>query len=226
MFWDSALAGLKVLTYWETYVAGLEYLAIYFIPIAVVGMVMQKKSDRAQVSVGCLGMVLLPVVQVAAMAVIILSLSPIIFGVSDDAVWNFPWQVIVLEPFAFLKLIGTLIVAAIVLAFVPIFGQLRSLQTLVLGGIALVFVLGIVLANPRFASTRIDFLPDFWFSVGLAVVGVVMSVIGMIVASAIAVAIKLDEDVGQLVLTPIAAVFGFTPVFMYGAWLGAQLTGA
>ena len=30
MFWDSVIAGLKVLTYWETYVAGLEYLAISF----------------------------------------------------------------------------------------------------------------------------------------------------------------------------------------------------
>ena len=36
MFWDSVVAGLRVLTYWETYVAALEYLAIFFIPTALI----------------------------------------------------------------------------------------------------------------------------------------------------------------------------------------------
>ena len=44
MFWDSVLAGLKVLTYWEIYVAGLEYLGIFLIPLALVGFVMEKSE--------------------------------------------------------------------------------------------------------------------------------------------------------------------------------------
>lgn len=44
MFWDSVVAGFKVLTYWETYVAGLEYLAIFFIPMIIVGMIMEKMN--------------------------------------------------------------------------------------------------------------------------------------------------------------------------------------
>lgn len=32
MFWDGAVAGLGALLYWETYVACLEYLAIFIVP--------------------------------------------------------------------------------------------------------------------------------------------------------------------------------------------------
>ena len=226
MFWNSVLAGLKVLTYWETYVAGLEYLAIFFVPMAIVGMIMEK-SEGGGVAVGCLSILFLPVMQVAAMAVFVLTLAPIIFGFADDAAWSFPWKVLTMAPGAFLKLIGVLVVAAIVLAFIPILGQLNSLQTLVLGGIALVFVLGILdSVSPGIVRGRVDFVPGLWFSVGLLVVGGVMSWVGMMVAAFIATALEMTEEgIGQLLMFPVGAIFGFIPVFMYGAWLGAQIRG-
>ena len=117
MFWDSVLAGLKVLTYWETYVVGLEYLAIFFVPIAIVGIVMEK-SEGASAAAGRLSMFLLPVLQVAAMAVLVLTLAPIIFGFAEDAAWSFPWKIITMAPGAFFKLVGVLVVASIALAFI------------------------------------------------------------------------------------------------------------
>ena len=226
MFWDSVVAGLKVLTYWETYVAGLEYLAIFFIPMIIVGMVMEKNESAAGVA-GCRSMLLMPVLQVAALAVMILTIAPIIFGFAEDAAWSFPWQLISMAPGAFFKLVGVLVVAAIVLAFIPILGKLQSLQTLVLGGIALMFVLGILDSiNPGVVKGRVDFIPGFWFSVGLIVIGGIMSRVGMMVAAFIVTAIEMaGEGLGQLIMFPIAAIFGFIPVFMYGAWLGAQVRG-
>lgn len=226
MFWDSVVAGLKVLTYWETYVAGLEYLAIFFIPMIIVGMVMEKNESAAGVA-GCLSMILMPVLQVAALAVMILTIAPIIFGFAEDAAWSFPWQLITMAPGSFFKLVGVLVVAAIVLAFVPILGQLQSLQTLVLGGIALIFVLGILDSiNPGTIKGRVDFIPGFWFSIGLIVIGGIMSWVGLMVAGLIVTAIEMaEEGLGQLIMVPIAAIFGFIPVFMYGAWLGSQVRG-
>lgn len=226
MFWDSVVAGLKVLTYWEAYVAGLEYLAIFFIPMVIIGMVMEK-SDGAADYAGYLCMFLLPVIQVAALAVMILTLAPIIFGFGQDAAWSFPWQLITMAPGTFFKLVGVLVVAAISLAFIPILGRLQSLQTLVLGGIALMFVLGILdLVNPGIIKGGVDFIPGFWFSVGLIVVGGVMSWIGMMVAALAVNAFEFaQEGVGQIIMFPIAAIFGFIPVFIYGAWLGAQVRG-
>ena len=226
MFWDSVIEGLKVLTFWETYVAGLEYLAIFFVPMIIVGMIMEK-NEGAGALAGCLSMLLMPVVQVAAMTVMILTLAPIIFGFGEDAAWSFPWQLMTMAPGAFFKLVGVLVVAAILLAFIPILGQLQSLQTLVLGGIALVFVLGILdTVNPGIVKGRVDFVPGFWFSVGLIVIGGIMSWIGMMVAALAVTALELaQEGIGQIIMFPLAAIFGFIPVFMYGAWLGAQVRG-
>ena len=226
MFWDSVLVGLKVLTYWETYVAGLEYLAIFIIPMAMVGMIMEK-SERGGPTAGCLSILLLPVLQVGAMAVFVLTLAPIILGFAERAAWSLPWKLLTMAPGAFFKLGGVLLVSAIVLAFIPILGRLNSLQTLVLGGISLVFVLGILdSVNPGTIEGRVDFIPRFWFSVGLLVVGGAVSWVGMMVAAFMATGLEIaKEGIGQPIMFPVGAIFGFIPVFIYGAWLGAQLRG-
>ena len=158
MFWDSVLAGLKVLTYWETYIAGLEYLAISLIPLVIVGGVMMKSESGAVV--GCLSIFLLPVLQIAAMTVMILTLAPIIFGLAEDAAWSYPWDLITLAPLVFLKLIGILIIAVIVLAFIPIFGQFQSLHTLVHGGITLIFIAANFNLYPGLTE-HINYAPGF-----------------------------------------------------------------
>lgn len=227
MFWDSVFAGLKVLTYWETYIAVLEYLAILFIPMAVVGTIIEK-SEAGEVAAGCLGILLLPILQVTAVAVFILTLAPIIFGFADDAAWSLPWIILIMAPGVFFKLVGVMIVTAIALSLIPAIGNLSSVFTLVLGGIALVFVLSILdSGNIVIVSGRVDFVPDFWFFVGLLVIGGVVSWVGMMVAAVIATALDIaEEGIGQLLMFPIGAMFGFIPVFMYGAWLGAQVRGA
>ena len=132
-----------------------------------------------------------------------------------------------MAPGAFFKLVGVLVIASIALAFMPILGQLQSLQTLVLGGTALIFVLGIFdSVSPGVVMELVDFLPGFWFSVGLIVIGGIMSWIGMMVAAFTVTALELAQDgIGQIIMLPVSAIFGFIPVFMYGAWLGAQVRG-
>ncbi len=227
MFWDSVVAGLKVLAYWETYIAGLEYLAVFMLPMLILGLMMEKGGERGGVAAGCFGMFLLPLLQVAAMAVFILTLSPIIFGFAEDAAWAFPWKVMVLAPGSFFKLIGILCLAAIACAFIPFLGGLQSLQTLVLGGLALMFVLGLLDSiQPGVLTKKVHFIPGFWFLVGLLLVGGIMSWVGMMVSALAITAIEgFSEDLGQILVFPLGAIFGFIPVFMYGAWLGAQVRG-
>lgn len=138
MFWDSVIGGLEVLTFWETYVAGLVYLLIFMVPMALMGLTMKEGM-----AAGCVSMLVIPVFQAAAVAVFVLTLAPIIFGFAEDAAWSFPWVVISMLPGMFIKLVGTLVLSAIGVSFVPLIGQMRSLHTLVLGGIALLFVLKI-----------------------------------------------------------------------------------
>lgn len=226
MFWDAVVGGLKVLTHWQTYVAGLEYLAIYMIPMVGIGIIMQS-GNKAAVNIGCLSMVLLPILQVAALIVFVLTMGPIILGISDQAAWTFPFQLIGVMPFAFLKLVGVITVAAFILAFVPIFGRFQSLHTLLLGALTLAFVLTLLeSAIPGAASLKVRFWPGFWFLIGLLVVGVLMSWVGLMVSALLATAFEnVTGGLAQLFIYPLAAIFGFIPVFMYGAWLGAQLRG-
>lgn len=227
MFWDAVTGGLGVLTYWETYAAGLEYLAVFMIPMGLIGY-FAMKSERAAGAIGCLSMLVLPALQVFAIFVFVLTLSPIILGFSQDAAWAFPWVLVIEAPWSVVKFVGLLLVAALILAFIPILGRLQSLHTLVLGAFGLALVLGIIdSANPGFVSKRVHFWPGFWFTFGLLILGGILAWVGRLVAAALATAVEsAAEGFGQLFMFPIAAVFGFIPVFMYGAWLGAQLRGA
>jgi hypothetical protein len=227
MFWDAVTGGLGVLTYWETYVAGLVYLAVYMVPMGVVGF-LAMRSEKAAGAIGCLSMLVLPALQVFAIFVFVLTLSPIILGFSQDAAWAFPWVLAFEAPGSVAKFVGLLLIAALILAFVPILGQLQSLHTLVLGAFGLALVLGIIdSANPGFVAKRVHFWPGFWFAIGLLIIGGVLAWIGTLVAAALATAVESAvEGFGQLLMFPIGAIFGFIPMFMYGAWLGAQLRGA
>jgi len=63
----------KVLAYWETYVAGLEYLAIFSIPMVITAMIQEKNEGIA----GSIGMLLLQYFQIVAMVVFVLGIAPI-----------------------------------------------------------------------------------------------------------------------------------------------------
>lgn len=226
MFWDAVTGGLGLLTYWETYAAGLEYLAVYMIPMSLVG-IFAMRSETAVGAIGCLSMLVLPVLGVFAIFVFVLTLSPIILGLSQDPAWAFPWVIAFEAPGSVAKMLGLLLIAGLIIAFVPILGGLQSLHTLVLGAFCLWQVLGIIdTAYPGLISKRVHFWPGFWFAFGLLVIGSILAWVGTLVAAAMATAVDIAAPgFGQLLVFPIAAIFGFIPVFIYGAWLGEQLRG-
>jgi hypothetical protein len=227
MFWDAIVGGLKVLAHWQTYVAGLEYLLIYMVPMGAVGFVMQSENvvkklpEAVTVSMGCLSMVLLPLLQVAALTVFILTMFPIILGISDQAAWAFPFSLIWSTPLTFLKLVGILTVVTIILGVIPVLGRIQALHTLFLGALALGMV---EYVNPGAVFWRVQFYPSLWFFAGLLAVGALMSWIGMMISAVLVTALeKVTGEFAQLLIFPLGAIFGFLPLFMYGAWLGSQL---
>ena len=81
-------------------------------------------------------------------------------------------------------------------------------------------------ASPGVLRGHVEFIPDFWFVVGLLCVGGLMSLIGGLAAAAVGTVIEMvSEGLGTLLAFPAAAIFGFIPLFIYGAWLGAQVRG-
>lgn len=224
MFWDSVVAGLKVLTYWEVYVAGLEYIAICYLPLLMViaGATMKKSTvfDVVEPINLKVFLVLMPMIHAAALVVMLVTVTPIVLGLSDDADWMAPWEFVTALPLTFLALVVKLVILAFVFPLIPIVGRLQSLQTLAMGSVALISTVRIVVGY------HVDYIPDFWFSVGLIVIGGVLSWAGMMLAVLFASVVdRAEYGLGQLLIFPIAPMFGFVPVFMYGAWLGAQIGG-
>ncbi|AGG88787.1 hypothetical protein [Rhodanobacter denitrificans] len=224
MFWESVWAGLTVLGHWQTWLAAVEYLGIYLIPTVIIGVASGAGNDEGPKPLaGCLTMLLSPLLQCAATIVFLWTLSPILFGRSSQAAWAFPWQFMVANPWPFAKMSLALLVAAFVLGFIPIIGRIQAALTLLLGSITLIFLVWIL--GSQFPNHQhIQVKPGFWFVTGLLVVGGLCAWLGTIVSAFLVVLVdRKQEGWGQLLLMPVAALFGFIPVFMYAAWLGRQL---
>jgi len=147
MFWESVARGLGVLLWWQTWVAGLEYLVILVVPSLLLG----RATAKLHGPVDLLNKLAALVLQVTAIAVLVLTLSPLIFGFGQYAMWSLPWTVSSVIPGELSRLIGTLGLIAIGLMTFPVLGQLQSLHTLLLGSTAVLFAIGIMraVARPR-----------------------------------------------------------------------------
>lgn len=168
-----------------------------------------------------------PVLQAAATIIYVLTLAPIMLGFSDEAAWRLPWAIAAAAPGSFLALVGVLIAVSIGLSLIPVLGRSGTLNTLAVGGVVLTYLLrNLGQIYPGIISRVTSFIPGFWFTVGLLVVSGGLSLVGTMAIGLVVVGTGMEEKgIDQLVFHPVAAVFGFIPVFIYGAWLGGQILG-
>jgi hypothetical protein len=225
MFWWAAIAGLKTLAYWETYAAVLEYIAVFFIGYRAAALLSKKRAGIGESS-GRYSL-LIPVLHAAAIQIFVLTLSPILFGIAGDAAWGYPLELLTTSPKFFFTMLGVLITAAGIMAVIPFLQRCPAVHALVLGSIALMFVFGIFVSdNPGILKGPTAILPDIWFMIGLLVICGIMTWAGRRAAAFTSKALDISGNgLGELILFPLAAVFGFIPVFVYGALLGIQLKG-
>lgn len=223
MFWEYAISSLRVLTYWETYLVGLGYIVFLFIPTIVISLVMKKKPCSG-VTFTCINYILLPVMQLIAVTVFTLVLSPIVLGMAEEASWNLPWRMVSSDFTLSLGLLGCLSVVAVGLVFIPVVGRLHSFRTLILGAISLVFVQMLIsYINPALEMEVSYLIPGFWFITGIAVITVVLSkadhFLSRTLSSLLRSRYEIKDGVCELVMFPLSSALGFIPVFIYGAWL-------
>lgn len=222
MFWLSVVNGLKVFLHWETYVLGIAYLAISYLPLIPV---MFSNNEGRMIAKGFLFMILQPIFTAVGTFVLVCSLFPIILGIGDGASWSMPWILIFRVPLYVVMIIIVMMVLSFLAAMIPILGRSNSFLILILGGTVLVFLLAIVnKVNPDLGIAEIDLIPGFITIIGIVLVSAVASWLGILAVAIITSGLSfLSEDLGTILLIPIGSTFGFIPVFIYGAWLGFQL---
>ena len=225
MFWWAAVVGLKTLAYWETYAAVLEYIAVFFIGYRAAVLLSNKQAGTGAAAGRFI--LLIPVLHAAAMQIFVLTLSPILFGIAGDAAWGYPLELLTISPKFFFTMLGVLVTAAGIMAVIPFLRRLPAFHSLVLGVIALMFSFGITLRdNPGILKGPAAIIPVIWFLSGILVIGAFMAWSGKRAAGFAGKAFGISENgTGRLILFPLAALFGFVPVFLYGAMLSIQIKG-
>jgi len=221
VFWDSVHSALKVMTHWETHFVVLEYLLLMLTPVILIFLILKK---RHALSIQYFRKLFLPIMEAIAIAVSVLTLFPIILGVGEHVAWNFPLRIMQLSPGGFLALIGSLIALAYLIDVIPQLRTLRSVKTLVLGGVCLIFVrIFLNLLNPVIDIEVMDLVPGFWFICGIIIISGVLAKLGYFVfvsfVNVLGSKFDLREEVAELLILPVIATLGFLPVFVYGAWL-------
>lgn len=227
MFWESVQQALKTLTYWQIYAAGLQYLIIIYIPMLIAFFAGSKRGKTGYMQEASI--ILVPFFQAIATLFFVFSSAQIALGFLDNSTWRMPVDVALQSPLEFLKLAFFLVLAAILLALLPVVGRISSLQTLVLGGLALVMMLGIIDSDDNvIIYDQLDYIPGFWFIIGIVVVGAIVSGIGVAVVSVVPEILSRItgrdlQGIGTLIILPIASTLGFVPFFIYAAWVGEQV---
>lgn len=225
MFWSSVLGGFSVLTYWETYVVILLYLAAFLLPMIAIGFFMERRLEFA-FGGGCLSILLISFIQISALGIAVLILFPIILGTNTDAAWSLPWLLLTTTPSSFLKLLLFMYIAAIGFSMLPVVGNWQSLQTAIIGSFAIGYLFRILSrARSDLMLDRIELVPDFWFGVGLFLIASAVSWLGMILVGFPLTLLSKDKEAASFFMIPLISVLGFLPLFMYGAWIGVQLQG-
>ncbi|MEN8264044.1 MAG: hypothetical protein ABFR82_11320 [Nitrospirota bacterium] len=221
MFWDSVYTALNNMNHWEFHFVILMYLSLLLAPAILIFLVL--KHNHA-LSIKYVRKLFLPLFEAVAISVIVLTLFPIIFGMGDDARWDFPVRIMQLSPGGFVGLMLILIVIAYLIDIVPKLRKLQSFKTLILGGITLIFVrFFLSFINPVIETDLESFIPGFWFACGIIIISVILSKLGHFVFEVFAEVLgnkfDLREEVAELLILPVIATLGFLPVFIYGAWL-------
>jgi hypothetical protein len=221
MFFDALQSALTVLNHGDTVSVITLYLLLMLTPFMVVFLIMKKSHV---LSLRYFRKLLLPFLEAIAAALAVLTLFPIIFGLGDDALWNFPFKAMQVSPGGFAGLLSILIVLAYVIDIIPSLRKLQSFKTLILGGVCLMFArFFLSYINPMIEVDLESFVPGFWFICGVLLISIALSRLGHFVfasfASTLGSRFNMREEVAELLILPIIATLGFLPVFIYGAWL-------
>lgn len=227
MPFDAVLSGFYTLTYADTYLAGVLYFLLYFPPSLLTAHIAERHEHV--VTLQFLRHYLPHILRALAMAVFMLVLTPLIIGQDDAASWGFPWHILQQAPAAFAKLIGALLFAEILLSLISLLRQLHALHILVLGVITLHVAfnwLGLLDGRlPSMSATHIDWLPDITLLTLLTASAGLLSWLDIRIASQLVRHLPPPrEEWVQLLMFPLSAATGFSGVFIYGAWLGRQIS--
>ena len=161
-----------------------------------------------------------PLLQAFAIVVFVFSTAPILVGLSDSALWSFPWRLVLDQPWFILKTIVLMLVFYVLLSFVPIIGSASSFGTFVMGAFAL---FALTDAAAPFGTEHLDFVPDIFPSIGYILISAFIGWTAFMLVVGLFSVIDKEEKWLPILAMPLASVVGLIPILFYGGYLGLQM---
>jgi hypothetical protein len=230
MFWNAVSEGLATFAHWETWVCIVVLLLATGLPRLLV-LRSDDKSERFKVTAMVLAMGL-PVIQALVMSFLVLSLSPIIFGLDAQAAWAYPWSSVVETPVPWLKMLVAVLAAWLLAHFIPWLGRQSAFHTCAAGVAALIYAIKLVdAANAVPVMGRVALWPGYLYAIGGLAVGALLLACARWLSARLAAREQAVQGAhAHTQAAPRGAMFfgmeailGLVPVFIYGAWLGEQM---
>ena len=224
MLWEHLVTALGFFTFWQTYAASLPLMIV---SKPEVQLRILHIALRAGGKFNPFVMRLIPsVLYTTSLFYFVLTLSPVLLGLSDDAGWTFPFVLAINTPSIVIILFLQLVAADTVMSFVPGMNSFTPFNTLILGGLALVFVVNI--GGPtgtHISSPNIHFWPGIGFVLGSLFVSWCAGWLGALLGSSLFLITSGQNAtaIGWQLFYPLLTLIGLIPFFTYGAWLQSAI---
>ncbi len=247
MLWNSITAGLKILGFWQTYIVAIGMTVIVVFPKLYLALLkdrfmyggvalsrtviwylirhhwisgFDKLKDRAykgHFAGGFKGLLVIGLAEFLGGYFAILTLLPLMLGTGTHANWALPWTLPFHDTVLFLKIVGALLLTIIIVAQVPVLGEM------------LIYPLSVAVIAYFLGVTNTIFVPSFWLGCGFVLAGVAVKYavigIGAVVVAVIpaSVVVSRFSSVTSIIFFSFLPVLNLLPAFIYAGWISHQL---
>ena len=247
MLWDSITAGLKILGLWQTYIVAIGMTVIVAFPKLYLALMQDRfmygdvplsptliwyliryhwisgfdeLKDRAykeQFAGGFKGLLVIVLAEFFGVYFAILTLLPLMLGTGTHANWALPWTLPFHDTVLFLKIVGALLLTTIIVAQIPVLGDM------------LAYALSVAVMAYFLGATNIILVPSFWLGCGFVLAGVAVKYAVLVIVALVVAVMPADvvmsrfSKVTSLVFFCLLPVFHLLLAFIYAGWISRQL---
>jgi len=246
MLWNSITAGLRILGFWQAYVVAVGMTVIVVFPKLYLALLLDrsmfgkealsptliwnliqmhwitgldKLKDRAfkeHFAGGFKGLLVIGLAELLGGYFVILTLLPLMLGTGTHANWALPWTLPFHDIILFLKIVGALLLTIIVVAQIPVVGEM------------LIYPLSVAVMARFIGITNTFLVPNFWLGCGFVLAGVAVKY-AVMVPCAVVVAFmppRIVESrfskVTNMIFLSLLPVLNLLPAFIYAGWMSHQ----
>ena len=247
MLWNSITAGLKILGFWQTYIVAIGMTVIVAFPKLYLALLedrfmygdvalsptviwylirhhwvsgFDKLKDRAykgHFAGGFKGLLVIGLAEFLGGYFAILTLLPLMLGTGTHANWGLPWALPFHDAVLFLKIVGALLLTIIIVAQVPVLGEM------------LIYPVSVAVIAYFLGVTNTVLMPSFWLGCGFVLAGVAVKYavigIGAVVVALMPASVVLSRfsRVTSIIFFCLLPVLNLLPAFIYAGWISHHL---